>query len=360
MKPLFRRLVISMIESDERYTQRALELAQKGSGLVSPNPMVGAVLVNNGIIVGEGYHRYNDLLHAESYALEQAGDASIGATLYCNLEPCSHYGRTPPCTDALIDGNVKRVVVAIQDPDPRVSGRGFENLRAAGIQVDVGMCGEAALRLNESYLKYVTQGLPFVHVLIEHSDARLVADRKAHEAERSDIPWQPSEELSSVLTSYDAVVLGEGVAPPLTLVAACIKRNRHRPALIMGNRAAISAVRSAYNGDISDSSSGARLLDLDSKNVSEDEPEWTAKPGTALQENLEKMSKSGISSVAFLPGSLSISGLGVLDQIDKVTVLDPVSRYAASGKSFLRLRLAEETITRSGEVLEITGYPERS
>src|ERR1044071_7271860 len=104
-----------MLDTDTLLMKRALELASKGAGLVSPNPMVGAVLVNEGRVVGEGFHRYDLLKHAESYAIELAGDLSRGATLYCNLEPCSHYGRTPPCTDALIHAGISRAVISIKD-----------------------------------------------------------------------------------------------------------------------------------------------------------------------------------------------------------------------------------------------------
>src|ERR1700678_1461904 len=117
----------------------ALELARQGLGRTSPNPAVGAVLVKDGQIVGRGFHTYAQAKHAEVIALEEAGAQSRGATLYITLEPCSHHGRTPPCADALIDAGVRRVVVAIEDPDTRVAGRGIRRLRDAGVQVDVGI-----------------------------------------------------------------------------------------------------------------------------------------------------------------------------------------------------------------------------
>src|SRR5262252_1697359 len=124
------------MSNDRELMERAFELARHGAGLVSPNPMVGAVLVQDGQIVGEGFHRYDLLRHAESYAIERAGPRPRGATLYCTLEPCCHYGRTPPCTDALIEAGINRAVVAIADPNPRVAGRGLDQLRQAGIQVE--------------------------------------------------------------------------------------------------------------------------------------------------------------------------------------------------------------------------------
>ena len=141
---------------------RALELAAQGAALASPNPMVGAVVVRGGKIVGEGFHTYEEKKHAEVKALEQAGGEARGATLYVNLEPCSHHGRTPPCAETVIAAGVKRVVAAMQDPNPRVCGQGFERLRAAGVEVEVGLLGEEARRLNESFTRYIRNGLPFV------------------------------------------------------------------------------------------------------------------------------------------------------------------------------------------------------
>ncbi len=141
---------------------RALELARAGIGQTSPNPLVGAVLVREGKIVGEGTYTYADIKHAEAKAVEQAGELARGATLYINLEPCSHYGRTPPCAELLIARGVSRVVAAIEDPNPLVSGRGFAMLRAAGIQVETGLLAGAAARLNEAFAKFVVTGRPFV------------------------------------------------------------------------------------------------------------------------------------------------------------------------------------------------------
>lgn len=135
---------------------RAIKLAQCGEGLAKPNPMVGAVLVREGEIVGEGFHIFDNIKHAEVVALENAGERARGATLYCSLEPCCHYGRTPPCTDALIEAGIVRAVIAVTDPDPRVSGRGITQLRAAGIDVIVGICETEARQLNQDYFALKT------------------------------------------------------------------------------------------------------------------------------------------------------------------------------------------------------------
>ncbi|MDX2034872.1 MAG: bifunctional diaminohydroxyphosphoribosylaminopyrimidine deaminase/5-amino-6-(5-phosphoribosylamino)uracil reductase RibD [Blastocatellia bacterium] len=153
--------------TDLEYIRLTLRLAAQGAGLVSPNPLVGSVVVSEGEIVGRGHHRYDDLKHAEVWALEEAGERARDATVYVNLEPCSHQGagkRTPPCVKALIDAGVRRVVASMVDPNPRVDGRGFDQLRQAGIEVSVGTLEGEARRLNEAFIKYVTTGLPFVHL----------------------------------------------------------------------------------------------------------------------------------------------------------------------------------------------------
>ncbi len=142
--------------------RRALSLARRGWGRTWPNPMVGAVLVKAGRVVGWGWHRRPGGPHAEIHALRRAGRGARGATLYINLEPCAHFGRTPPCTTALIRAGVRRVVAAVPDPNPKVSGRGFRQLRRAGIAVSVGLAGKEARALNEVYFKWIRTGRPFV------------------------------------------------------------------------------------------------------------------------------------------------------------------------------------------------------
>jgi len=144
------------------YMARALELAARARGRTSPNPMVGAVLVRHGQIVGEGFHPKAGEPHAEIFALCQAGDRARGATLYVNLEPCCHYGRTPPCTEALIRAGVAEVHMAMEDPNPLVRGKGRAALEAAGIRVVVGEHEAEARQLNEAFIKYITTGRPFV------------------------------------------------------------------------------------------------------------------------------------------------------------------------------------------------------
>ena len=150
-------------ETDELFLRRALDLARQGVGLTSPNPCVGAVLVDaKGEIIGTGSHTYDGVKHGEILALEQAGEKARGATLFINLEPCSHQGRTAPCADALIAAGISRVVACMQDPNPLVAGQGFAKLHGAGIDVSSGILEEQAKELNESFAKYIRHHVPLV------------------------------------------------------------------------------------------------------------------------------------------------------------------------------------------------------
>lgn len=150
------------LDVTERMMSEALRLARRGEGQVSPNPLVGAVIVNNGEIVGRGYHRRAGEPHAEIMALRRAGPKARGATMYLNLEPCCHQGRTPPCADAIIQSGISRVVASVQDPNPLVNGAGFKRLRSAGVAVAKGSLEEKAKELNEVFFTYITRGRPFM------------------------------------------------------------------------------------------------------------------------------------------------------------------------------------------------------
>src|SRR6202521_101771 len=155
--------MIAALPSDEQHMRRALDLARAGVGLVSPNPAVGAVVVDtSGREVGVGTHTYEGVKHAEVLALEQAAGAARGGTLYLNLEPCSHQGRTGPCADAVVAAGIRRVLCSMEDPNPRVAGRGVTKLRASGIKLEVGLFEAGAKKVNEGFAKYIRSGEPLV------------------------------------------------------------------------------------------------------------------------------------------------------------------------------------------------------
>jgi diaminohydroxyphosphoribosylaminopyrimidine deaminase / 5-amino-6-(5-phosphoribosylamino)uracil reductase len=213
-------------KQDYAYMQQALELAQKGWGTTWPNPLVGAVVVKAGRVVGTGWHRRAGEAHAEVLALRRAGRAARGATLYLNLEPCSHQGRTPPCAPLVVRAGVKRVVAAMQDPNPKVSGRGFACLKRSGVKVEVGLMRAEALRLNEVFIKRITTGLPFVL-----AKAALTLDGKIACASGASrwITALPARRYAHRLRSLaDAVVVGAGTLraddPALTVRLAPVLR----------------------------------------------------------------------------------------------------------------------------------------
>lgn len=196
------------MNADTRLMREALALAVRGRGFVEPNPLVGAVVARGGEIVGRGWHQRYGEAHAEVHALADAGSAAIGATLYVTLEPCCHFGKTPPCTDAISRSGISRVVAAMADPFPQVDGGGFARLRAAGVVVDVGECAAEARRLNAAYLTLLTQRRPYFHA----KWAMTLDGRTATDA--GDSRWISGEEsrrrVHALRGRVDAIVVGAG------------------------------------------------------------------------------------------------------------------------------------------------------
>jgi riboflavin biosynthesis protein RibD len=213
-------------EKDRQYMERAIELARRGVGRVSPNPAVGAVLVRDDRIVGEGFFLYEHLKHAEIYALEQAGEWARGATLYCSLEPCCFLGRTPPCTDALLEAGIARAVIAVADPHPQVRGRGIEQLKAAGIEAEVGLLGRESQQLNEAFFKFTTRGLPFVRVVTLRDSAGR-GPSKTQTLTLSDTLLRTAEDC-------DAIVVSSTCPAVSGLLRTILDRHRHRPLIVAG------------------------------------------------------------------------------------------------------------------------------
>src|SRR5579864_4971867 len=205
--------------ADDALLIRALELARQGLGLASPNPYVGAVIADlQGNVVGAGSYTYSGMKHAEILALEAAGEKARGGTLYINLEPHGHQGRTPPCTDALIGAGIQQVVASMPDPNPKVSGQGFEKLRAAGVHVEVGRLEEQARRLNEAFARYIRHGTPFVTLKAAMTLDGKIAPPPAEVLDRYEgIPaggWVTSEvaraHVQELRHQNDALMVGAG------------------------------------------------------------------------------------------------------------------------------------------------------
>jgi diaminohydroxyphosphoribosylaminopyrimidine deaminase / 5-amino-6-(5-phosphoribosylamino)uracil reductase len=232
---------MSAHSADEQHLHHALELARQGIGLASPNPYVGAVIADtHGNVAGTGTYTYSGVKHAEVLALEGAGTRARGGTLYINLEPHAHQGRTPPCTDALIAAGIHRVVASMNDPNPKVSGLGFAKLRAAGVHVEVGRLEEQARRLNEAFARYILHGTPLVMLKAAMTLDGKIAPPPSEVLDRSaGIPaggWVTSEvaraHVQELRHQHDALLVGAGtILSDNPLLTDRSGRGRRRPLL---------------------------------------------------------------------------------------------------------------------------------
>lgn len=221
-----------MPESDLHWMQRALALARESVGFASPNPSVGCVLVKNGVMVGEGFHRYAEHDHAEIVALTMAGENARGATAYVTLEPCSHTGRTGPCADALIHAGVARVVATTSDPNPEVNGQGFERLRSAGIPVETGLMQDESRELNDAFAYYIQTRRPFVTLKSGVSlDGRIAPAPESRAPRRAVMLTGPESqaEVQRLRHASDAILTGIGTVladDPLLTDRSGLERRR--------------------------------------------------------------------------------------------------------------------------------------
>jgi diaminohydroxyphosphoribosylaminopyrimidine deaminase / 5-amino-6-(5-phosphoribosylamino)uracil reductase len=240
---------MSGVEEHEKFMRRALDVAANGLGLASPNPMVGAVVVADGEIVGEGWHEGPGTPHAEVHALRAARDRARGATLYVSLEPCSHVGRTPPCAPAVRDAGVSRVVAAMRDPNPLVNGGGLRLLEESGVDVTTGVLEREASDLIAGFAKHVVTGLPFVTLKLAASlDGKIAA----RDGSSSWISGEPArEDVHRLRAASDAIVVGSGTAladdPSLTVRLAGY-RGRAPLRVVLDGRGRLPAVGHLFNG----------------------------------------------------------------------------------------------------------------
>ena len=327
---------------------RALELSLKGVGLVSPGPLVGCVVVgSSGEVVGEGYYVFEEVKHAETIALELARERARGGTAYVSLEPHAHHGRTPPCTDALIAAGIKRVVAPVEDLNPKVSGKGFAHLRAAGISVETGLLQQEASHINEAYLHYMKTGLPFVHLKLAVSLDGKIATRTR------DSHWVSGPEARAraheLRHQYDAILIGAGTAmtdDPLLTDRSGLPRRRPLVRVVLAD--AISA-----NSQLATSASEGPVILLGESDLSAGLKELA---GRSIQSVL-------VEGGATVAGSFLDAGL-----VNKVTFFiapkivggsDAPSAVGGRGVEMMSdaLELDKVTITQRGKDIEVTGYP---
>lgn len=205
--------------ADESYIQLTLEIARRGEGSVSPNPLVGCVITKNNKIIGAGYHKKFGEEHAEINAINSSTESPEGSTLYVNLEPCSHFGHTPPCVDRIIQEKIKRVVIGTLDVNPAVSGNGVRKLKKAGIDIKVGVLEKECIELNKFFFKYMTKNIPYITLKAAQTLDGMIADKEYNSG------WISSSEsrkfVHSLRSKYDAVFLGSQTAkkddPQLTV-----------------------------------------------------------------------------------------------------------------------------------------------
>jgi diaminohydroxyphosphoribosylaminopyrimidine deaminase/5-amino-6-(5-phosphoribosylamino)uracil reductase len=355
-----------MTETDRRMMARALELAKRGVGQVSPGPLVGCVIVSSeGAVVGEGFYIFEEVNHAETIALATAGEKARGGTAYVSLEPHAHHGRTPPCTDALIAAGIKRVVAPIEDLNPKVSGKGFAHLRAAGLEVQIGLLAEEATQLNEAYLHYMRTARPFVQLKFAVSLDGKIATRTG------DSRWVTGAEararVHELRHAHDAILVGAGTVlkdDPLLTDRSGLPRRRPLVRVVLDDKVQLSPgsklATSACEGPVlvfgrsqREESKGVEVVAID--------------PGN-LELVLDELGRRSIQSVlveggATVAGSFIEAGL-----VNKVTAFVAPKIIGGSdapgaigGKGIERMAEALELerieVVQRGRDVEVTGYP---
>ncbi len=355
--------------------RRALELAAQGLGQVTPGPLVGTVIVDaRGEVIGEGFYLYDEIKHAETIALEQAGDQARGATAYVSLEPHAHQGRTSPCTDALIAAGIKRVVAPIEDPNPKVSGQGFAHLREAGIEVCTGIMADEASRLNEPYIHFMRTGRPFVHLKMAVS-----LDGKVATA-TGDSRWITSEEsrarVHELRHQYDAIMVGgRTVRADDPLLTDRSGRKRRRPLV----RVVVEQyLHLSPESQLAQTSDAAPVIifaheEPDSENLSALQSrgiEVICQESSALDlaATLDELGKRSLQSVLVEGGPLLAGLLLEAGLVDKITFFvapiiiggqDAPSAIGGGGveKVSEAPQLERVEVKTHGRDVEITGYP---
>jgi len=367
------------LDFDKQMMRRALELAARGTGQVSPSPLVGCVIASGetGEIFGEGFYLYERVRHAETLALEQAGGRAAGATAYVSLEPHAHTGRTPPCTTALIDAGIRRVIAPIEDPNPLVAGSGFAHLARAGVEVSIGLLADEAARLNEKYIHCMRRKRPFVHLKLASSLDGRIATRTG------DARWITGEEsrrrVHQLRHEYDAILVGAGtVAIDNPLLTDRSARPRRRPLarIILDGRLNLSPTsqlaRTAREAPVVVFTSeqvvpeSASALEAEGVEVVRN----VAGGGRDLAAVLDDLSRRTLQSIIVEGGATVAAAFLEAGLVDKVSFfVAPIiiggndAKAAIGGRGAATIakafNLRDLYITRHGRDVEITGYPDK-
>jgi len=361
-------------ESELQFMHKAIALAREGSFRVSPNPKVGCVLVKKGKVISHGRHKHFGGPHAEINALREAGVRARGSTMYINLEPCVHYGKTPPCTEAIIKAGVKRVVVGLVDPNPLVNGRGLRELKARGIKIKLGVLREECAKLNEPYIKYITRGIPFVilksamsldgKIATQKGDSKWItsgASRKYAKALRS--------QVDAILVGIDTVIKdnprllsSNSKKRPIRIIVDSHLRipldarvlNSHAPTIVATQERANK--RKVENLQ----TRGVEVLEI---------PRWRKHPqrGLDLKFLMKKLAKRGVTSILIEGGGKVNASALEMGLVDKVLLFiapkiiggeDAISPVEGEGIDRIgqAIKLKDTRIRRFGEDILFEGY----
>jgi diaminohydroxyphosphoribosylaminopyrimidine deaminase / 5-amino-6-(5-phosphoribosylamino)uracil reductase len=361
-------------DTDRRMMARALELAKRGVGLVSPGPLVGCVVVNpSGDIAGEGFYVFEEIKHAETIALELAGKKVRGGTAYVSLEPHAHHGRTPPCTDALIAAGIKRVVAPIEDLNPKVCGKGFAHLRAAGIKVETGLMSEEAAEVNEAYLHYMSTGLPFVHLKLAVSLDGKIATRTR------DSRWITGPEararVQELRHQYDAILVGAGTAEiddPQLSDRSGLRRRRPLVRVVLDEE-----VRLSPDSQLASTTSQAPVIIFGNERANHADVllargvEIVSSRRGDLDAVLHELGSRSLQSLLVEGGSAVAGEFIDARLVNKITffiapkIIGGTEAPSAIGGSGIEtmadaLELERISVTRRGDDIEVTGYPKKN
>lgn len=361
----------------ERYMNMALELALKGKCSTSPNPMVGAVIVKDGIIIGKGYHEKCGGNHAEINAIESATESVEGSTIYVTLEPCSHHGKTPPCADRIIKEKFAKVVIASLDPNPLVAGRGVKKLLDAGIVVETGLLDEESRTINEVFMKYIIEKEPFVlmkgAMSLDGKIATCTGESKWISGEKSREEVQELRRfMTGIMVGIGTVLADDpeltcripGAKSPIRIIVDSNLRIPMESKVLKNQKQAKTIIASLKEKADSEKINklkeiGIEVLLLESKSGKVD-----------LRELMKELGKREIDSILLEGGgTLNFSAIeaGIVDKV--IMYVAPIiiggddSKTPVGGQGFIQLKdalkLKEISVSKIGEDIKIEGYPER-